>query len=208
MRRAAVRALVLLVLGVATTLALAWLPALVLLRYGVVSHPAPGLVFVERGGRMYSVWRSTIALSDWVQASVHQTGGQQRAPASELPAWAALPQDGAVVIRVDTGGTGWPARAMASEAWFFRDGHEEARYNVLLWRGGRGRVFLPLRPIWRGVLVDTALFAAVWGLVLAAPGRLRAALRRRRGCCPGCGYALDGRIEEGCPECGRGRAPG
>jgi hypothetical protein len=67
---------------------------------------------------------------------------------------------------------------------------------------------LPLQPIWRGFLLDTALYGAMWlAALLLAPDRLRRAARLRRGACPACGYALAAGCTPGCPECGWQRHP-
>ena len=60
---------------------------------------------------------------------------------------------------------------------------------------------LPLRPIPLGFAADTLLFGSASWLGFAALARLRAAVRRARGRCGGCGYPRAG--EERCPECGR-----
>jgi hypothetical protein len=65
---------------------------------------------------------------------------------------------------------------------------------------------LPLRPIPRGLLLDTALYAAAWALLLtlAATRPLRRIRRRARGHCPACGYDLASL--PACPECGWNRS--
>jgi len=65
---------------------------------------------------------------------------------------------------------------------------------------------IPLRPMWKPLLVNVGFYALIWWLLLFAPGRLRRALRRQRGACPQCGYALRGELAQGCPECGWNRA--
>lgn len=62
---------------------------------------------------------------------------------------------------------------------------------------------LPLRPIWSGLLVNTAFYAALWFIPLGGVGLVRRRRRRRRGWCPGCAYDRDGLTsQQPCPECG------
>ena len=61
---------------------------------------------------------------------------------------------------------------------------------------------LPFRPLWPGLLIDTALFIAFWSLVLLAKPAFKS-WRRRKGRCSSCGYDMAGlAAESGCPECG------
>lgn len=68
-----------------------------------------------------------------------------------------------------------------------------------------GPVSFATRPLLPGCLLFVAV---VYGLVLAGeqsvwiPRRIRAANRRRRSCCVGCGYDLAGIENLTCPECG------
>ncbi len=64
---------------------------------------------------------------------------------------------------------------------------------------------LPYVPIWRGLLINTAFFAAVWAIPLSLIPVARARRRIRRGLCPDCCYDLCGATDGGCPECGWGR---
>ncbi len=66
---------------------------------------------------------------------------------------------------------------------------------------------LPLRPIWRGLLIDSLLFAVPWLLFISlatlTTHALRTRLRHRRGLCPRCAYNLRGLpLNSPCPECG------
>jgi len=65
---------------------------------------------------------------------------------------------------------------------------------------------LPTRPIWSGLLFDTAFYAAFLAAgfwLLVRPRRMVIELlRMRRGCCIACGYELDFDFRAGCPECG------
>jgi hypothetical protein len=65
------------------------------------------------------------------------------------------------------------------------------------------RVALPCLPIWGGLAGDTIIYAVMWRLLLAAPGRILARRRRRRGECVACAYDLRGLgSDAACPECG------
>ena len=74
---------------------------------------------------------------------------------------------------------------------------------------------LPLRPILPGFLVNTLFYAALWFGVFFGVAMLRRAIRRGRGRCVRCGYDLRGQRHQGtealrdqgirCPECGWGR---
>ncbi len=65
---------------------------------------------------------------------------------------------------------------------------------------------LPIRPIAGGLALNTAFYAAFWGLVLVVLPAARRWNRSRRGLCAGCGYNADGL--DTCPECGAASPPG
>ena len=65
-----------------------------------------------------------------------------------------------------------------------------------------GSEYLPIRPIWTGLISDTIIYSAVWWLLLSIPFALRSVLRRKRGLCLKCAYDLQGAEHEVCPECG------
>lgn len=67
---------------------------------------------------------------------------------------------------------------------------------------------LPLRPIWPGVVYDSAAWSAAWlviTVILLVPGVQRRRLRLRRNRCTMCGYDLRGREAAICSECGAAR---
>ena len=76
------------------------------------------------------------------------------------------------------------------------------------WLFGSEIVCLTVKPLWSGLILDTALWGGVWYGLLFFPLRLllwSTASRRRRGLCIGCGYNLKGATQEPCPACGAAR---
>jgi len=125
----------------------------------------------------------------------------------------------AVLPKSDVHGTtvralGWPLPAL----WSVSDYSETySRLNGALVfdlppgpviAGGQEQrqLVLPYLPVWRGLLVDTALFSGIWAVFLMLTPAERRRRRLARGLCPRCGYDLCGSIDGGCPECGWGRS--
>lgn len=77
--------------------------------------------------------------------------------------------------------------------------------NLWTWNASQLRA-LPLHPIWRGIIVDSLIYAAAWATMFIGIGTIRRALRRRAGRCTRCAYDLSG-LRSGtlCPECGSAR---
>jgi ankyrin repeat protein len=66
--------------------------------------------------------------------------------------------------------------------------------------------FLPIQPIWPDLMVNAILLGAAWLVITLIPSvwRLNRAIRRRLGGrCEACGYSLAGLTADACPECGR-----
>lgn len=108
--------------------------------------------------------------------------------------------------------SGWPMIALATEHQRAADFSHRQRFAINIggsrdtgsaWRPSGSPRLLPLLPIWPGILVDTAVFAAIWWVLFAGVFLLRSHRRRRRGLCARCGYDLQhthrGQL---CPECG------
>jgi len=65
--------------------------------------------------------------------------------------------------------------------------------------------FLPLRPIFPGFIINTLFYAAMWFGIFFGVAALRRFVRKKRGRCVKCSYDLRGQFDKGCPECGWGR---
>jgi hypothetical protein len=66
--------------------------------------------------------------------------------------------------------------------------------NAMYWRA------LPLEPLWPGFAINTIFYAAILWVLFFAPGKLKRAIRRRRGLCPACAYPIGS--SPVCTECG------
>lgn len=66
---------------------------------------------------------------------------------------------------------------------------------------------LPIMPLYGGFAINTVVYAACLWVAFALFARMRSAVRRSRGRCTRCGYALVGLPTEAvCPECATPRA--
>jgi len=94
-------------------------------------------------------------------------------------------------------GRGWPMIALWCEASGTAAAATPAGGIVLpSWEASRARDrMLPYRPVWAGLAVDTALYAALGWLVVVVLAAVRRRKRRADGRCPGCGYDLGGDLE-------------
>jgi hypothetical protein len=139
-----------------------------------------------------------------------------------------------VDFRIDLFAAGWPLRCIGRECWsqsiFEEDSSGKRTLSFVgvgppsqtAWRIGLPPPTacpgfkrqedqwkrLPLRPLWLGFAMNTALYAIILWLLIPGPFVLRRLIRLRRGRCPKCGYDLRGAIPGaggGCPECGWNR---
>lgn len=104
---------------------------------------------------------------------------------------------------VDVAEAGWPVRCLALEFWW--ESHYPTPFTEQTSGLQLGRILLPNRLLWRGVLLDTLFYSVVVGLFLFGALEGRGRLRRARGRCIKCGYDLRGDLDTGCPECGWNR---
>lgn len=217
------RILICLVIGAATTVAVAWIVA-VTVRPMTSGH--------RRGGQ--TVWSRPSGIGDgWSYWAVHEFGtvvvarlrahfemrGELQDAYLEVrerlvPGWSGVhvvpPADdtGPQPLFVEDA-RGWPLVALRSEAQVVSQNSAPSLVTV---HGGivlasepgsdYQRTVLPLRPIWSGCIIDTGFFSAIAFAVLYGPGMLKRAARRRGGRCERCGYDLRAATGAACPECG------
>jgi hypothetical protein len=135
----------------------------------------------------------------------------------DLPSWAAFGESPTVsgianpqLLRVYLA-RGWPCLALESELCFVWEGDVATSGPVVTgginlgpFRGGAAASYraLSLRPIWFGLIVNAILFAVMWSVLWVIARALLLQLRRRSGHCPSCAYDLRGTLSGRCPECG------
>ncbi len=171
----------------------------------VVRERSKGTWFVSTGegiqGHSFP-WRGRQLPDAWLRATA--AGFLQ---SSDIPGWARQPRHepaGNGYLITAASGRGWPCRALWYEA-IISPGTRVNRGGIDLPRSfrelGPGPV-LPYRILAVGFSTETAFFAALWMLLLAAPGVLRRVRRHRGGQCLECGYDLRHVGHDRCPECG------
>lgn len=210
--------------GLLCTLFSAWVVPLALLHLGIMEHKTGSShPWISPERQPGGVWHSHLALSDWyiIRPTRMEDSVVPRGEPLGVPGWVAEPHElspppGEELYEVHTAGTGWPLRAMASEAWECviskpqgqgRGAYtEHLRWNIVLASTSRGRIMLPLRPIWWGFIGNVVIYATVCAWVISMWKRLRHASRAERGRCARCGYDLRGlAADAACPECGGAR---
>lgn len=207
-RRVVWTGVVLVVLGVITSVVVAM--AVAVLGKPHLVNPAPTVRIASKSDDGGLSWegRRDAALGRvqwelWPQKSppgavrLNLAQSAQDAPTARPPRWASPPKYAAFIVHH---GYGLPAPClMASDDW--ETDHLDTFVIIEGWSASSGEIWLPATPIWSGLAVNTAFWAAAWWLLLGAPRQLRRWRRARRGECVRCGYDLRG-VAGVCPECG------
>src|SRR5262245_58228324 len=131
-------------------------------------------------------------------------------PAKDLPAWFTHSADGIQENRERRQDTyaveafGWPAPALARTLLLTPYGWAERGGPAPTAPGKVGPLSRPSEILWRGMLLNTAVFAAIFLTPPLLFSAARRSIRRRRGLCPHCAYDRRGlpTPTAPCPECG------
>ncbi len=246
LRRATRHLALCLILGLATTLGIAWGSAMIPANYGRASTLYALGPILSMGGRYTSSSeierRDSFACTRLLAMQPRRTAVRpvrnpytnanveslvlNIAPPSpqalDVPAWRPLgvaairldrPTDNRILNRewtlIET--RGWPCRALLFEEHGARGARQVIvgglavphwqNKELIGWRGYG--VTLPYIPIWRGLLANTAIFAAAWSVLLYGVPLVQREIRRRKGHCVKCGYDRQGLDADArCPECG------
>jgi hypothetical protein len=139
------------------------------------------------------------------------------APAPSRVAWGDTGRDLEVLKRRRQYAFGFPlvciwyersgGLSMFGSAMRLQGGYEIASALKKQRTGVESYAALAYRPVWLGLGVNTMAYGGVWCLVLVAWGRVRARLRLGAGLCRKCRYDLSGLASGApCPECGTASA--
>jgi len=209
MKRWALRILLGLILGAATTVAVAWAAA--------AWSPA----YLDRDRNRYEKAFAE-SLPGWANVDEEKSLVEKAGEALGAEWWFVYEEqhlqtafgDGPVM---DTAGmvilAGWPAsaleRRMLREPFFSLKQRDRVSRLIRGTRDGLGvEVFgmqptqrptfrpLPYVPLWPGFLINTLFFGGIWLGLFFGVGAMRRGVRRRRGRCPQCGYDLRGQSSE------------
>ena len=104
---------------------------------------------------------------------------------------------------------GWPCRSLWCEISYGKGRHTVQggiETSLTPFLGALPRC-LPLRPLWLGFTINTAVYAALLGVPLWLVPMLRRAWRRKQQRCPNCGYEIGPGGQSRCPECGKAVRP-
>jgi ankyrin repeat protein len=223
MRRPLIAIGVFLLLGLLTSVGVAW--ALVLLdgeRIVDISDPEYHDAWAFNIDRRFGQTRIFAACQKREMLARLDDEHRLRPASAPLPHWTAMSDRGYDPgARLREAAAGWPLRCVRYqryaptpgliEAWDYAN--RGALAGRAPWKPASSdpadAIHLPLIPIPLGLVVNTVVFAGLWTLPFAPfvlLSRMETSDRRKRGECIRCGYKLSGSESARCPECGTSRS--
>jgi len=198
------RILLVLLLGIVTTVGVAWGLGYSVNPFTVKAKPKQSRPIMARGLQFIAGWHECAGtrMFYWVPIE-HASNVSEADPAP--PSWQYPTTD----LNTYTIGRGWPLLCLCqgsiyegNNRWATTDAVRVGVFQESLTRTPR---LLPLRPIFPGFIINAVFYAAIWFGIFFGVAALRRALRRKRGRCVKCSYDLRGQLDGGCPECGWNR---
>jgi hypothetical protein len=193
-------------LGALTNVIIAWVCATTI---DVSSKPGTTTFILEDGNWIRMQRWSGAGATRVATRRMRDVALQGISPGPTPPRWQIGPSSSARLVDRCADGRGWPLASMwchwnqlpGNARWTsprrIIGGIESKGVSL----GPRGeRAVIPLRPLWPGFVINTALFALVPWMLLMVPIWLRALWRRRRRLCTACGYPVG--AGSTCTECG------
>jgi len=221
MKRAILAVIIFLLLGAATSIAIAWAAMLIEVdqaaeQYAAYDEDQDGWVaLVERSPGRTAISGTKAVAPGMASRTLQNFGWPDPGPA---PSWSMLNRNEASsFVRIHEAASGWPMLCLKYtrvaenlrwvEEWDLKN--RGALAGLAPWHAdsmdpAEARC-LPLLPMFPGMVVDTFLYALVWlsaCAIVYAYTRWRAATRRRAHLCARCGYELEPSSSDRCPECG------
>ncbi len=208
-----------LAIGVVATIAVCWLLAV------TVAQPVGALSRPSGIGEGWSYWAgrgfgslTVMRISAMFTLDESLRSDYLALRRREVPRWSAVHDPPTDDMRRNVTfieeARGWPMLALRADISLTHAAQaasaRSVKWGIVVARGDAQRtagVVLPLRPIWSGLLMNSAMFGVIAFAVFFLPGIIRRERRSRAGRCVRCGYDLRASKRlSACPECGSASA--
>lgn len=206
------RLLICIVVGLTTSVGVVWMAPILGVRSGSTKIGTRYLTSLSEPHMVFSHYIGTT----WEMVDAYAESGFYRYklasyPIKKEPWWSSCQQNLVIEFqpshqRYIEEAWGWPMVCMKLSINFYsrKDGTMEIisglTFGTRTYPIREARLILPIKPIWRGLLVNTSFYAFITWFVLFGRVLWRNSIRRKRGQCLYCRYSV--RDLPVCPECG------